>query len=808
MGISIEQYRSAVGLYHGVHLRDIVQDNLQTSCVHPSDLNNDLQGDSCPNGTGSKQDENTPMIISKKCLRNVCFRYRPKAIDVHAKVPISRIESDCTYFTSLWFLQCYIYMIYTGRLVEVNDFEDQCSYFVSLWFLESYLHMLASGKLCIVGNMDDLKESKRSVRGKKGTVLFDELNDVHKVKRSRRKEKKQSQYFASVWILQLYLDAIAKYCDSPHTDQSCIERKRPLNSVICGFGQSPHFSDKCQREMTAVTLVVCFVLLELLLANDIETNPGPGKSNSSNVQTCHRAIVPGTFHQASTRFSPDSQGRQCTPISYFGILFSSIDSPSTWTTSTIDFLLTKGDIIYNACNKKNSYMDTEELPLVVNIEEKNAVCESTLSPTRSGIFSDKSALIKNFSEWTPNHTGCLFIACSFTVAIVQQGRRFYVLDSHSRHPVTGLGASDGTAVLMMFTSLKDIVNHFWDLYKLQKKSSEQFDIVPIDVLLKPDINTVLPPEPDIDKYLLQQRRLSYAHQSQKVVKDERLTVQGTLKLQNQNPFNSLKRKSEKTNEIFKESSARKTEKDSVKTTSCFKIQRLTECSITSLPASIRKRDLMKLKKEKNRLIKQAHRCNQTVQEREITRVQDTLRKQNERKQKYPIQIDLVAIKDKKRKQKKQDQKRKAEERKKMTPLQKKTRHAKDRKHKVEMRKQMTPLQKEIEHVKDVTRKQKKREQMTPVQKEIEHVKDMKRKLKERKQMTPVQKEIEQLKDIKRKVRERKQMTPVQKQIEQVKDKKRKIKDRKQMTPSQEKAEHLKDMKRKKERRLNIKDETR
>ena len=85
MGISIEQYRCTVGLFHSVHLKDKTLEDIQTGCVHPSSLNNDLQDGSSPKGTSSMQDQNTPVIRGKKCLRNICFRYRPKVVDVHAK---------------------------------------------------------------------------------------------------------------------------------------------------------------------------------------------------------------------------------------------------------------------------------------------------------------------------------------------------------------------------------------------------------------------------------------------------------------------------------------------------------------------------------------------------------------------------------------------------------------------------------------------------------------------------------------------------------------------------------------------------
>ena len=61
-----------------------------------------------------------------------------------------------------------------------------------------------------------------------------------------------------------------------------------------------------------------------------------------------------------------SRGWQCTPISYFAVLYSSIMNVDSWTSETIDFVLSQGDSIYNSVTHTHAHFDYTELPYLAN----------------------------------------------------------------------------------------------------------------------------------------------------------------------------------------------------------------------------------------------------------------------------------------------------------------------------------------------------------------------------------------------------------------------------------------------------------
>ena len=85
----------------------------------------------------------------------------------------------------------------------------------------------------------------------------------------------------------------------------------------------------------------------------------------SPTRTLVESCVPGTLHQGSPEFSAFSRGRQCTPISYFAVLYSSIVNVEAWMPETVDFILSQSDSIYNSVAHTHAYFDYTELPLSI-----------------------------------------------------------------------------------------------------------------------------------------------------------------------------------------------------------------------------------------------------------------------------------------------------------------------------------------------------------------------------------------------------------------------------------------------------------
>ena len=80
-----------------------------------------------------------------------------------------------------------------------------------------------------------------------------------------------------------------------------------------------------------------------------------------------RSVVAGSTHQASNKYTASSRGKQCTPISYFAILYSVVLDIMHWTSRTVDFVVDQGDEIYRSVPHTEEYFDYTELPLSMSI---------------------------------------------------------------------------------------------------------------------------------------------------------------------------------------------------------------------------------------------------------------------------------------------------------------------------------------------------------------------------------------------------------------------------------------------------------
>ena len=73
----------------------------------------------------------------------------------------------------------------------------------------------------------------------------------------------------------------------------------------------------------------------LLLANDIETHPGP--YFILNIQ--------GTLHQGNAKFG-ESAGKQCACIALYSVCFSTLKNVSRWTLNNLDSIVEQGGILF------------------------------------------------------------------------------------------------------------------------------------------------------------------------------------------------------------------------------------------------------------------------------------------------------------------------------------------------------------------------------------------------------------------------------------------------------------------------------
>jgi len=163
--------------------------------------------------------------------------------------------------------------------------------------------------------------------------------------------------------------------------------------------------------------------------------------------------VKGTMHQGSARFAEESRGKQCTPISFLSVLYSSVVSVEQWSPETVDLVLFHGDELYQSVRHDHAYFDYTELPLSLSIPGSDLVLSCSFGSHSSGFMhcSESRPGFLNFpdalSASCESSLGCLVTVNQTTVAVMKHSDLFYVFDPHSRNEF-GLAEAGGTAVLI------------------------------------------------------------------------------------------------------------------------------------------------------------------------------------------------------------------------------------------------------------------------------------------------------------------------------------------------------------------------
>ena len=103
------------------------------------------------------------------------------------------------------------------------------------------------------------------------------------------------------------------------------------------------------------------VYLLLLIAGDIESNPGP----ATNIQK----VVLGSFHQGHLKFG-STAGIQCSCNALYAICFSVIKSVSIWKSHDLDYILDNGNKIFKLAGIPRALF-MHELPHNILIENNN-----------------------------------------------------------------------------------------------------------------------------------------------------------------------------------------------------------------------------------------------------------------------------------------------------------------------------------------------------------------------------------------------------------------------------------------------------
>ena len=130
----------------------------------------------------------------------------------------------------------------------------------------------------------------------------------------------------------------------------------------------------------------------LLIAGDIETNPGPDFK-------ILKAVL-GSFHQGHPKFGSTS-GIQCSCIALYAICFSIVKKISIWKTWELDYILESGDAVFKNLNISRSLF-MHELPNSITIENNNVNVE--MLSNYYGILSQNN-IFENHRQLSPAEIG-------------------------------------------------------------------------------------------------------------------------------------------------------------------------------------------------------------------------------------------------------------------------------------------------------------------------------------------------------------------------------------------------------------------
>ena len=173
----------------------------------------------------------------------------------------------------------------------------------------------------------------------------------------------------------------------------------------------------------------------------------------------HYKHVSGTFHQGNNKYSAESRGNQCVCIDWNTLCFSTSKSASTWQVNDIDSLLDAGDKMYRDLGFIG-YPYLEDLPKEVIFHNKHYMINVLKTYTGGLCSADSSdgifyALSNSLDLCFTTRRHAIMICKDNAIAVFKDNFGYYILDSHARS-LQGIINPDGTSVLLMFNTLKDL----------------------------------------------------------------------------------------------------------------------------------------------------------------------------------------------------------------------------------------------------------------------------------------------------------------------------------------------------------------
>ena len=178
--------------------------------------------------------------------------------------------------------------------------------------------------------------------------------------------------------------------------------------------------------------------------------------------------VQGSFHQADLRFG-NSAGTQCACCGLVSVTFTLVKSPGKWISTDLDFIVVKGDEIYNTVDKVGHLL-FDELPRKISLF--NIDIDVNFLNFNAGVLCGNSLPGFLFNNVPPNANGFLLILKHMCISVVWTKKHYFIFDSHSKDE-SGQTCPDGYSTLLKFSTRKSLELHVINSY-LNKEDVDIF----------------------------------------------------------------------------------------------------------------------------------------------------------------------------------------------------------------------------------------------------------------------------------------------------------------------------------------------
>ena len=158
----------------------------------------------------------------------------------------------------------------------------------------------------------------------------------------------------------------------------------------------------CNVEMSFLLIMM------LLVAGDVESNPGP----TYNILK----IVKASYHQGNPMFGY-SVGKQCLCNALFAICWNQAKKVCFWNIYDLDYIFIKGDEMYKNLNL-DRFLGPEDLPEQVEINGEEVKVNYIEKVTAEIAISNPDFMRSSFVRLKSRSSGILFIVQSVCLSLI------------------------------------------------------------------------------------------------------------------------------------------------------------------------------------------------------------------------------------------------------------------------------------------------------------------------------------------------------------------------------------------------------